>query len=141
MWEVIPTVARTMNFRVAARGNYAGGSCNSYQDVTLTTSNTAGPFVVTYPTSTGISWSQGSSQTITWDVANTNGAPVNASLVNILLSLDGGNTYSQVLASGVTNNGSYTVTVPNYPTTKARIMIQASDERFFNISSNDFTIS
>jgi hypothetical protein len=49
-WEVIPSVSRTMNFRVTVRDNAPGaGGCNDHADVTVTTDAGSGPFVVLYP--------------------------------------------------------------------------------------------
>jgi len=55
-WEVLPTVARTMTFRATVRDNATGGGCTAAtSNVTVTVNGTAGPFVVTNPTNTGIS--------------------------------------------------------------------------------------
>ncbi|MCW8469572.1 M12 family metallo-peptidase [Fluoribacter gormanii] len=139
-WEVIPSVSRIMKFRVSVRRNTPGGSCNAYTDTTITTTSNAGPFIVTSPTSKGISWTGLSPQTITWDVANTNFSPVNAKNVNILLSIDGGKTFPYTLLSNITNNGQEQICAPNLNTTTARIMVQASNGTFFNISKNNFSI-
>ncbi|MBL7818147.1 MAG: T9SS type A sorting domain-containing protein [Saprospiraceae bacterium] len=140
-WEVIPTVGRVLKFRVVARDNAVGGGCNDHKDVTLTVDGSSGPLAVTAPTATGITWAGSSSQTVTWNVASTNIAPVSCSTVDILLSTDGGLTYPTTLATGVTNNGSATVTVPNVATTTARIMVKGSGRVFFDISNNNFTIT
>lgn len=140
-WEVLPSVSRTMDFRVSVRDNHAVGSCNDYTDVTVSTVASAGPFVVSYPSATGINWSVNATQTITWDVANTNTAPINCSTVRILLSVDGGVTYPIELSAGTENDGSFAVTVPNNPTTTARVMVISSTGTFFDISDNNFTIS
>ena len=140
-WEVLPSVSRTMNFRVTVRDNAAGGSCTDYMDVTLDIDGSSGPFVVLYPSATGIVWNALTSETVTWDVANTDVAPVSCSNVDILLSTDGGLTYPTVLASNVPNDGSQAVTVPNTPTTTARIMVVCSSGTFFDISDNDFEIA
>jgi subtilisin-like proprotein convertase family protein len=140
-WERLPSVSRTMNFRVSVRDNSAAGGCGDYMDVTVTTTANAGPFVVNYPSATGISWAGLSNQTVTWAVANTDQAPINASNVNIYLSIDGGQTYPTIVASNVTNNGSAAITAPNTPSTTARIMVMSSAGTFFDVSDNNFTIT
>jgi subtilisin-like proprotein convertase family protein len=141
-WEVLPSVARVMDFRVTVRDNSPGaGGCNDHEDITVTTVSTAGPFIVNYPTATGISWAGASSQTVTWSVANTNVAPVACGFVDILLSTNGGLTYPTVLATNVPNDGSQVITVPNTPSTTCRIMVICSNGTFFDISNNNFTIT
>lgn len=140
-WEVLPSVSRTMNFRVTVRDqslNVPG--CNDHEDVLVTFDGASGPFVVTYPSATGIVWTATSTETVTWNVANTNNAPVNCSNVDILLSTDGGLTYPTTLASGVNNDGAQNVTVPSIATTTARIMVINSNGTFFDISDNNFEI-
>jgi hypothetical protein len=141
VWEVLPTVGRSLNFRLVVRDNNAGGGCNDHKDITLTVDGTSGPLLVTIPTATGISWAGGSTQTVTWNVANTNIAPVSCATVDILLSTDGGLTYPTTLATAVTNNGSSSITVPNTATTTARIMVRGTGRAFFDISNNNFTIT
>ena len=141
-WEVVPSVSRVMDFRVTVRDNAPGpGSCNDHDDIQVTTDAGSGPFLVLYPTATGISWVGGSSQTVTWDVANTSNAPVACANVDILLSTDGGLTYPTVLATNVPNDGSQVITVPNLPSTTCRIMVICSNGTFFDISNNNFTIT
>jgi subtilisin-like proprotein convertase family protein len=141
-WEVLPSVARIMDFRVTVRDNAPGpGGCNDYEDIRVTTDAGSGPFLVLNPTTTGISWAGASSQTVTWDVANTANAPVACANVDILLSIDGGLTYPTVLATNVPNNGSFVITVPNTPSTICRIMVICSSGTFFDISNNNFTIT
>ncbi|WP_454780544.1 reprolysin-like metallopeptidase [Legionella sp. WA2022007384] len=140
-WEVLPSVSRVMKFRVSVRGNTTGGSCNAYTDTTITTTTNAGPFIVTSPSSKGIRWRGLSLQTITWDVANTNSSPVNAKNVTILLSTNGGKSFPYTLLSNIPNNGQEQICAPNLNTTTARIMVQASNGTFFNISKNNFSIT
>lgn len=139
-WEVLPSVSRTMNFRVTVKDNHAVGSCNDYVNVTVSTVASAGPFVVTYPTASGITWLANSTQTVTWDVANTDLTPINCSSVRILLSTDAGLTYPYELSSGTANDGSVSISVPNVASTTARIMVISSNGTFFDISNNNFTI-
>lgn len=79
----------------------------------------------------------GAVRNITW--SNTGGFNRN---VRIELSTDGGATFPTVIAADVANTGSFAWTVPNSPTTTARIRVREAD--FANpsaISSGNFTIS
>ncbi|MDG2227895.1 MAG: zinc-dependent metalloprotease family protein [Flavobacteriales bacterium] len=140
-WEVLPTVSRTMNFRVFVRDNSITGGCNDHADVTLSVDANSGPFVLNYPSASGISWTASSTETILWDVANTDNSPVNCSMVDIILSTDGGFTYPIIVATGVANDGSENITVPNNITTTARIRIMSENGTFYDISNNDFEIT
>lgn len=139
VWERLPGVARTMNFRVTARDNFIGGGCMSDDNVVLTVAGTAGPFVVTNPDTPAI-WYVGDTRTVSWEVAGTDLAPVNCAQVRILLSTDGGFTYPYVLADGVPNNGSAEVEVPNQVSATCRVMVQAIGNIFFDISNQNFAI-
>ena len=78
----------SLHFRFTARDGRGGVNA---ADTTLLLAPTAGPFLVT--SQNGGSVSAGSTQTVTWDVAGTNVAPVNTTDVKISLSVDGGHTY------------------------------------------------
>lgn len=139
-WEVLPTVNRTMNFRCTVRDNEATGGCNDHEDITITTTTSAGPFIVNYPSATGITWQGNTTQTVTWSVANTDVAPVACANVDVLISTDGGATFT-VIANNVPNDGSQDVTVPNTATTNAIIMVMCENGTFFDVSNNKFTIT
>ncbi|TAK30116.1 MAG: propanediol utilization protein, partial [Saprospiraceae bacterium] len=139
-WEVLPSVSRTMNFRCTVRDNFAGAGCTDEADVTLNFTASAGPFVVTNPNAGGIVWYVGGQQPVTWNVANTNNAPVSASQVEIFLSTDGGLTYPITLLSGTANDGAATITVPNNITNTARVMVKGKGNVFFDISNQNFSI-
>jgi hypothetical protein len=132
--ETLPITTRTMNFRVTARDNRSGGGGVSSAATQINVRSDAGPFTLTQPTS-GANWSTGSIRTVTWNVANTNNAPVSCANVRIMLSTDGGTTFPITLASTTSNDGSEDVTVPGTPTSSARIKVEAIDNIFFNISS------
>ena len=140
--ELLPTTSRTLNFRVTVRDNRAGGGGTNEASTVLTVNNTAGPFAVTAP-NTAVTWAAGSAQTVTWNVASTNVAPVNTTNVNIKLSLDGGYTWPKTLATGVTNNGTANVTIPadTAASTQARVKVEAAGNVYFDISDANFVIT
>jgi subtilisin-like proprotein convertase family protein len=131
--EILPTTSRTLAFRVVGRDNVAGAGGVNFDDVSITVNNAAGPFRVTAP-SGSVSWPGSSSQTITWNVASTNAAPINCANVAIDWSTDGGNTWPTTLVVSTPNDGSHTITVPNTTTTLGRIRVRAINNIFFNIN-------
>ena len=137
--ETLPTTNRTMNFRVTVRDNRSGGGGVNFDESTVTVVDTGAPFQVT-GLDTPVTWSGGSTETITWDVAGTSGSGINAANVNILLSTDGGMTFSTVLASATANDGSHVITVPDIDSSSARVKVEAADNVFFDISNTNFTI-
>ncbi|UOQ52229.1 zinc-dependent metalloprotease [Hymenobacter cellulosivorans] len=143
--ERLPTVTRNLRFRVTVRDQHSGtqgvvGGLNSSPVVSLSTTNSAGPFLVTAPNS-AVTWASGSTQTVTWNVAGTSANGVNCATVNLRLSTDGGLTYPTLLLANTPNDGSQAITVPGVGTTAARVMVEAADNYFFDISNTNFTIS
>ena len=135
-WEVLPSVARTLNFRLTVRDNNAQvGQTNS--DNVVITVNTTGPFVVNSPNLGTEVWYAGETKTVTWAVNSTNSLSAN---VNIKLSLDGGYTYPITLVSNTANDGTQNIIVPNNITKRARVKIEAATNIFFDISNQDFEI-
>ena len=138
-WEVLPSVSRDMSFRCTVRDNFAGAGCRDEVDVDLSFTSNAGPFLVMNP-NTNLTWFVGAIETVIWDVANTDAAPVSCSNVDILLSVDGGITYNFTLATNVPNTGSFNISVPNTPNNTSRVKVVCSDNIFFDISDQNFTI-
>lgn len=141
--ERLPTVNRTMNFRVSL-SDRRGGVADAGTSVVV--NQAAGPFQLTTQNARPafapeVTWQTGTTQIITWDVANTNVAPISAANVNILLSTDGGQTFPITLLANTPNDGSEPITVPNNPTSQARIKIQPTDNIFFDINNANFTIT
>jgi hypothetical protein len=127
----------SLHFRFSARDGRGG---DNYAEMTVLLANNAGPFLVTSP-NTAVSLPGASTQTVTWNVANTDVAPVNAANVKISLSVDSGHTYPYVLADSTPNTGSAAVVLPMVGTTHARIKIEAVDNVFFDVSNADFAIT
>ncbi|MDR6544111.1 hypothetical protein J2810_000133 [Chryseobacterium rhizosphaerae] len=138
--EILPSYGRTMEFRLTVRDNNAGCGGVANDDASVTVDGNSGPFLVTAPAS-AVNWNGDTSQTITWDVANTTAAPVSCANVSILLSTDGGLTYPITIAASTPNDGSETVTIPNVSTAQARIMVAGEGNVFYNINPVNFTIS
>ena len=92
-----------------ARDGKGGSTCAD--EMVLTSPRPPGPFLS--PRRTRPWLVAASTQTITWNVAGTDPAPINAANVKITLSTDGGYTYPTVLAASTPNDGSEALTMPN----------------------------
>ena len=146
--EALSSVSRTLNFRLTVRDNHPFSPTTpvavgqtAFTDMTVTVTSTSGPFQVSAP-NTNITWNEGATQTVTWAVNGTTGAPVSCSAVKISLSIDGGTTFPYVLAASTANDGTEDITVPSGTTTStARIKIEAVGNIFFDISDANFTIA
>jgi hypothetical protein len=136
--ELLPAITRTMSFQVIARDNHANAGGINTATATVVVNAASGPFVVTAP-NTAVTWAGASTQTVTWDVANTSASPISAANVKISFSSDGGLTFPTVLNASTPNDGSETVTVPNVTTSAARIKVEAVGNIFFDISNVNFT--
>ena len=137
--ETLPTTDRTMNFRVVARDNSAGGGGVVSDDMTVDVNPTGSAFQVTSQNAGG-SWIGNTQETISWDVAGTTGNGINAANVDIFLSTDGGLNYDTLLLAGTPNDGSQAIDVPNIETTQARIKVKASGNIFFDINNANISI-
>lgn len=138
--EFWPTYARSLEFRLTVRDNNAGCGGVANDDAAITVSDTSGPFRVTAPAN-AVNWAGNSSQTITWNVANTTAAPVSCANVSILLSTDGGLTYPTTLVASTPNDGSEVVTIPNVNTSQARVMVASVGNVFYHINPSNFSIT
>lgn len=138
--ELLPAITRTMQFQVIARDNRANAGGINTATATVNVDGVSGPFNITAP-NTGVTWAGGSSQTVTWNVAGTAGAPVSAANVKISLSADGGQTFPTTVLASTANDGSETITVPNVSTTQARIKVEAVGNIFFDVSDANFTVT
>ena len=138
--EILPTYSRDLNFRLMAYDNNPGAGGIDYGELMFHVDENAGPFVVSNPNASNTLWSPGQVRTVEWDIANTDIAPVNCATVNILISFDGGYTFSDTLATNVPNDGEQDIIVPANSGTQNRIKVEAADNIFFDISDEDFEI-
>jgi hypothetical protein len=137
--EILPSYSRTMNFRLTARDNRVGGGGVDYDTTTIVASDTAGPFLVNAP-NTAVTWNGAGPHPVNWDAAGTTAAPISCGSVNILLSVDGGLSFDQTLVSTTPNDGVAEVWPATPDTTAARVKVVCSDNIFFDISNENFTI-
>lgn len=102
-------------------------------ETTLTVGND-GPFKFNGITSSTTLYNN-ASNTITWDVANTNAAPYNASNVKIEYTTDlvNGSAWTELVAS-TPNTGSYTVQMPANLTGAIKLKISAIGNVFYAVS-------
>lgn len=141
-WEKIPSVNRTMTFALTVRDNDvigANGGGQTAVDFVDIIVNSTDPFAVVNP----MSWAQGTTQNIEWVVGQSaDVSTINCQIVNIKLSTDGGLTFPTTIASGTANDGSFSYIVPAIAdTTNARILIEAADNIFYDVSDFNFSIS
>ena len=139
-WEVTPEVAREMNFTLTVRDNNSEAGQVVSDDLKVTVTDAAGPFLVTTQNTVDVVWTPGTQETISWDVAGTDGNGINVSSVNILLSIDEGETFSTLLASNVPNDGTQIITVPDSKSSLCYIMVEAVGNYFFSMNTQSFSI-
>ncbi len=138
--EILPVMARDLNFRMTVRDCMSGQATD---DVSITVDASSGPFEITsHLTSTDFPAT--SSPTINWDVANTTNGSVNCPNVDIdLLSFSTDkSTYAVInLESGTPNDGSQQVTIDDSAAAVARFRVSCSDNVFYDISDADLNIT
>ncbi len=130
-----PGRGKAMHFRLTARDGFADGGGVHYDEITLKVDRNAGPFLVT-SFSKGGNVKGGQSKVVAWKV---NGTKKLARKVKILLSTNGGKTWRTVVRS-TPNDGRAKVRFPRVRTTKARIMISAVGNYFFDVNDKKFKI-
>ncbi|OYU84093.1 MAG: propanediol utilization protein [Flavobacterium sp. BFFFF2] len=139
-YESLSSVGRALNFSFTVRDNVAGGGQTKQDFMKVTVDATKGPLTVNSQNTAGIIYTGGTTQTVTWLVNSTDALSAN---VDILLGTPIGSTttFSYVLATGVPNNGSAQVVMPNITANTCRIMVKASTNIFFHVNPNNFKIT
>ncbi|MEO1258026.1 MAG: reprolysin-like metallopeptidase [Bacteroidota bacterium] len=140
--EILPTFSKNLDFRCVVRDNNVteGAGGVTWVDVAFKATESAGPFLVTYPNTSAVEWTAGEQVEITWDVANTDNDIVRCQSVDIYLSTNGGNTFDYLLLSNTFNDGSEVVTVPELVSNNVRVKIKAANNIFFDVSNSNFSI-
>lgn len=135
--EVLPNVSRDMTFRLTVRDNNAQVGGVVWEEMKVTATDAAGPFVITYPL-TEVRFKVGEAVEVTWDVAKTDLPPVNCKAVNIYGSFSSAIRTDDPnlvpLALNVPNDGSQVVYIPNRISNFFRIIIKAADNIFLTSS-------
>lgn len=137
--EVLPSISRPVTFRLTARDQNEEAGGTSWETLSLSSTEGAGPFLVTAPQE-GETMRTQTPYAVQWDVANTDQAPVNCALVDILYSRNNGLSFTDTLALGVANNGQHIVMLPAEPANNARIMVKAADHIFLNVNEGAFSL-
>lgn len=145
--EVIPTYTRSFKFMATVRDNATASGYARWKQMQFNVNATAGPFKVNTPAA-GETWKQGDYREVTWDVANTDMAPVNCKKVNIYLWETNTNSALPPIANAYTlavcvdNDGSHFVSIPEVTAKSTyRIVVEAADNIFFNVNPGNFTIA
>ena len=134
--ERLPSLARTMNFRLTIRDQLGGVDDD---DMQVIVDENSGPFRV-FTGATAITLDTMQPQVIEWNAACTELAPVNCTNVDILLSTDSGATFPTTLLAATPNDGEASVTFPNTPSTTAVIKLACSNNIFFDTSDALITL-
>ena len=137
--EQLPTTDwSSMDFRVVVRDNAAGGAAVNTDDMAIEVVDTGGGFSVTSQSS-GETWGKGTTQTVTWNVAGTTANGIDTANVDIFFASDGLN-YDTVLATGVANDGSHDIIVPDVETLFGRVKVKGAGNIFFDINDSNIAV-
>lgn len=138
-WEVLPSVARTLNFVLSVRDNNSEGGFVG-QDQTKVTTINQGPFQITSQSAENSCLVQGIDYRISWDVAGTDANGINTSHVNIKLSQDNGVTFATTLIANTPNDGEEIITIPQLFCDECRLLIEPTNGIYYAVSPYPFSI-
>lgn len=131
-WNMVSDVNRTMKFISLVRDNSASGGQTATDEVSVNVDATTGPFKIT-SIALNQNYPSGSSHQLQWDVNGTNAAPLNTQSVNILVSTDGGNTFTTLVAN-TPNDGQEAITIPATSSPKAYIIVESIGNIYYAAS-------
>lgn len=131
--ETYANTDRDLRFRLTARDNKGGVD---QQDLVVTVSTANQSFSLDNPQL----WTGLTEQIIRWDVGDTTDDPVNCANVDIQLDSDNDRIFELNLAMATINDGQHAINVPNIASDNARLMLRCSDNIFYAITAEPFTI-
>ncbi|MGN5114557.1 reprolysin-like metallopeptidase [Aeromonas jandaei] len=127
--EAWPTTSRDLHFRLAVRD---GQGAVSSDEMVVQVVNTGAIFAITAPLAGKMV--AGATQTLSWNVAGTNQAPINCQKVDVALTQDSGSNWTTLVA-GVPNSGSASITLPTPLASGALLRLSCSDNIFFALNT------
>lgn len=136
-YEVLPTVARTMNFRAVVRDNRDEAGCVAQENFVINTQNCGAFEFTNLNTATSLTANGTNTVNLTWNTA----ACVPTANIRILFSTDGGKTFPHIISNSTANDGTETMIVPNLATCDGRFMIEALGNIYFNINKGKIDIT
>ena len=144
-WETVPNVPRELNWGLTVRDrsptSTGQGGQSSRDSVTIKTTGKAGPFAISSQSDEDNIWGTGDRVPIRWDVSNTNLEPINTSEVSILLSLDEGQNFSNIIIDSTPNDGEYVYVVPSgLSSENARIKIIPKNSIYYAVNKKKIKI-
>ncbi|KZN58545.1 reprolysin-like metallopeptidase [Pseudoalteromonas luteoviolacea] len=135
--EALPTTTRSLSFKLLVRDSEG----NIADDSTLINviGNQQG-FSVIEP-SADTQWALGQ-QTVQWDTAGTQNAPISCQQVDLLLSLDGGASFPTILADNVPNDGEQIIALAQLASSsQGKLKIECVNNIFFAMNSGSISIN
>jgi len=145
-WQTVSLVNRSLSWGITVRDRTETNSVSTGQTAqdfrTISVIEDAGPFEITSQNTNTVVWKTGANEFISWNVNNTDQAPINTETVSIYLSLDGGENFDTLLVSNTLNDGQYDFVVPvSFSATNTRIKIVPDNGIYFAINSQSFVIA
>ncbi|WP_426481417.1 reprolysin-like metallopeptidase [Chryseobacterium sp. R2ACT005] len=132
-WETVSYIPRVLKYAVTVRDENAAKPMLVSAETTVTVTND-GPFKFNGLIDNTTLYNN-ATNTISWDVANTNVAPYNAANVKIEYTTDlvNGSAWTELVAS-TPNTGSYTAQMPSGLTGPIKLRISAIGNVFYAVS-------
>lgn len=134
VWESLTSVARNYDFTITSRDSNTEGPQTQSATVKVMAVDGVGPFVVNTPNNTENQLLLNVSNfDVTWDVANTNIAPINTEKVKISISWDGGETFEELGTVDNTGTANFPLPTNAKDVTNGYIMIEAVDNIYLAV--------
>jgi len=122
-WSKSVTLASGSNTIYAKATDTSGNTAETSVTVTYNLPDTTPPTVTVNSPNGGEIWNVGTTHHITWTATDN----VGVTSVDIKYSTNGGSTYPYTIATGEPNDGTYTWTIPNSPSTTCKVKVIAYD--------------